>query len=87
MTCPLLILLPCDCKTRFFHLGWFGVWFVRVFFLTERNSISALSNKFCRGGGYDTYGDDLTKDVCFINEGYLDLCRRQGRRVWVQKYI
>lgn len=62
--------------------GLFG-----FFFLTERNSISALSNKFCRGGGYDTYGDDLTKDVCFINEGYLDLCRRQGRRVWVQKYI
>lgn len=49
-----------------------------IFFLTEQNSISALSNKFCRGGGYDTCGDELTQYVCFINEGYLDLCHRLG---------
>lgn len=37
-------------------------------FSVEQGTTSALSNKFCRGGGYYTYGDDLSKYVCFINE-------------------
>lgn len=56
-------------------------------FSIEQSAISGLSNKFCRGGHYYMYGDDLTKYICFINEGYLDLCLRLGRRVWVQKYV
>lgn len=54
-------------------------------FSIRQSTIAALSDMFCSGGGCYTYRDDITKYICFINEGYLDLCLRLGSRVWVQK--